>query len=428
MLFAFDSDQKEIAHSSHGGVVEFEAPADGEYFLRLSDLTFRGGSAFYYRLQAGTLPHIDFVTPFFGKPGEKSTHLLAGRNLPGSKKSSSIGMDGKPLEELAIEIEFPTNSADLISSTAMKPASASLQGFDWVFQTKNGLKRSYFLNFAAVAASEKTNIDIPCEVRDGFPQRNPNSYTFKAAKGAVYWIEIFSERLNFPTDPFMVIQRIKKDDKGEEQYSDIQEVDDNDQNPGGTTFKTASRDPLWRFEVKEDGAYRALVRDLFNEGKGKRAYPFRLSIRNESPDFEMVAVFPPPPNPNKDAKTAPVWSGFLRKEDKIPLDLYVLRRDGFNGEISLSMEGTPTGISFEPKVVPAGTNKMQIMMISGSDVSAFQGPIQLVGKAKMANGEIVRHARGVTQVWAVEDYSREAILSRLTRGMDLGTSGKKPRL
>jgi len=48
--------------------------------------------------------------------------------------------------------------------------------------------------------------------------------TFEARKGEVFWAEVFSERLGLPTDPFALIQRVSKNDKGEEQVSDVKEL------------------------------------------------------------------------------------------------------------------------------------------------------------------------------------------------------------
>src|SRR6185436_20602190 len=88
-------------------------------------------------------------------------------------------------------------------------------------------------------------------------------FAFEARKGDVFWIEVFSQRLGLPTDPNLVIQRVTKNDKGTEQTEDVAEVYDNDTNIGEREFNTASRDPVTRFEAKENGTYRVMVRDGF---------------------------------------------------------------------------------------------------------------------------------------------------------------------
>ncbi len=426
VLFAFDPNKNELAHSNR--LLDFVAPETGDYYIQLHDLTFRGGPAFFYRLQVGSFPYIDYVIPDFAKASQTSTHKILGRNLTGSTKSTTIATDGKQLEETSVEITFPENKFEFASSIPFKPASAVLEGFDWIYRGTNGSGPPQFLQFSETPSPEPvvaTNITLPCEIASWFSPTQPNSFSFSAKKGAVYWIEIFSDRLNLPSDPFLVVQRVKKSDKGELEYSDIQEIYDADQNLGGPTFKTSTRDPIWRFEVKEDADYRLLVRDLFNEGKGRKSYPFHLSIRNESPDFELVVIPSVPPNPNKDAKTSPVWSSFLRKEDKIALDVFAFRRDGFNGEINLYFEGLPTGVTMAPSSIPAGASRERFILISGGELSPFSSSIQLIGKAKIGDKEIVHHSRAGAQLWPVDDYTKEPVATRLARDFAIATTAKE---
>ena len=53
----------------------------------------------------------------------------------------------------------------------------------------------------------------------------------------------------------------------------MEEVYDQETNVGGPGFRTSSRDPCCRLEVKEDGLYRVLVRDLFNTSRDNPASP-----------------------------------------------------------------------------------------------------------------------------------------------------------
>src|SRR6185295_6753185 len=113
--------------------------------------------------------------------------------------------------------------------------------------------------------AQAQSISPPCEyVGQFFPPGDRDWVTFDAKKGDVFWVEVFSERLGLPTDPFVFIQRITKNDNGEEKGADVKELSDTDSNIGGPEYKTATRDPSGRFEVEADGTYRIQVRDLFN--------------------------------------------------------------------------------------------------------------------------------------------------------------------
>ncbi|MGB8168735.1 MAG: hypothetical protein WCF18_14660, partial [Chthoniobacteraceae bacterium] len=88
-----DSARQELEVSRHGRVLDFAAPADGAYFVRLNDLTFAGGAEYFYRLTITTHPHVDFVFPSFVVAGAKSKVTLFGRNLPGGTAANVTAVD-----------------------------------------------------------------------------------------------------------------------------------------------------------------------------------------------------------------------------------------------------------------------------------------------------------------------------------------------
>src|SRR6266516_7047239 len=106
-LVLYDVAGKELERNRSGGLLDFAAPADGEYRFKLYDFLFRGGEEYFYRLAVGTGPHIDFIFPPSGLPGTKAKYLLYGRNLPGGTPSRDLVVDGKSLEQLEVEIELP---------------------------------------------------------------------------------------------------------------------------------------------------------------------------------------------------------------------------------------------------------------------------------------------------------------------------------
>src|SRR5262249_20607161 len=72
--------------------LHFLAPADGDYVLRLHDMTFSGGLP--YRLVISNRPHIENAFPAAVVPGETTELTLLGRNLPGSKPAAESIMPG----------------------------------------------------------------------------------------------------------------------------------------------------------------------------------------------------------------------------------------------------------------------------------------------------------------------------------------------
>jgi len=439
VLVLYDSTGHELERNRRGGLIDFTAPDDGEFVAQVYDFLYRGGDEYFYRLSIGTGPHIDFIFPPSGLPGSKEKYVLYGRNLPGSTPAKNLAIQGKSLEQLTVEIELPNDAAvrhRLTSGLLSKPADAAVDGFEYRLTTPQGVSNPVLVSFARapVIAEKRSNgkpetahqLAVPCEyVGQFYPQGDRDWVTFEAKKGEVYWIEVWSHRLGLSTDPFMLVQRVKKNDKAEEQVSDVQELYDTDANIGGPEFNTVSRDPAFRLDVKEDGTYRVLARDLFNRSQNNPALVYRLSICKETPDFRLVAVVQPPPPQNKDKKEALVWTPFLRRGETMTIKVFAFRRDNFNGDIQLGVDRLPPGVNLPESKIEAGKTSTLLYFTADEKATASVGPIKILGKAKVGDSEIVREARGGTIVWTVGDYNNEAIQSRMTRELLLAVSGKE---
>ena len=292
VLTLCDANGRELERNRRGGVLDFTAPADGEYLLKVHDFTYRGGEEFFYRLTISAAPRIDFVFPPAGLAGTKGRFTSYGRNLPKSAPAKDLTIDGKPLEELELEIELPRQST---------APDAMVESMDYRLASPDGVSNPVWIGLAtAPVVTEQEpnnkpdaaqNISPPCEVAGQFyPANDVDWFTFDAKKGDAFWVEVFSQRLGLPTSPFVVIQRVTKSDKGEELSADVQEIYESDANVGGAEFNTRSRDPVARFEAKDDGAYRVQVRDLFNRSAGSPRHVYRLSLRKETADFRLVGL------------------------------------------------------------------------------------------------------------------------------------------
>lgn len=470
-LILYDSAGHELERSRMGGVIDFTASADGQCFLKVHDALFRGGAEYFYRLSINTGPRIDFVFPPAGLPGTRGKYVLYGRNLPGgtpakrpmdedgvAAASDPLMLDGKPLEQLEVEIELPpvdvkrgsvagseAQSIDVAEGVKLWRSEAAVSprldvdGFEYRLQTPAGFSNPILISFATAPVVPEQEpagqrgrgqkLLPPCEVAGAFsPDGGRDRFDFEAKKGEVYWAEVFSQRLGLPTSPFMLVQRIAAPKDGPEKLADIQEVYASENNIGGADFKTSALDPSWRFEVKEDGTYRIQLQDLFGLGQSNPSHAYRLSLRRESPDFRLAVLAPAPAPAKKDAREAHFWSGFLRQGETIPLKVLALRRDNFNGEIQLGIEGLPEGVSVSETRIDAGKNSALLLLTASNHLPARVStmPVRIFGKAvPAANQEIVREARGGTVVWNVPDFNLEPVQSRLTRGMVLAVSGEE---
>jgi len=426
-MILYDSAGREVERARNQEMLDFIAAADGTNLLQVSDTLYRGGSEFFYRLTIHTGPHIDFVLPPSALPGTTNKHLLYGRNLPDGTPASDMTIGGKSLQQLQVEITSPAASD---SHFPGEPAALPVRGFNYWFRNEAGVSDPAFISFASgtVVAEEKNNdrpeaaqkVTPPCEYAGQlYPAGDRDWITFDAKKGDVYWVEIFSHRLGVSSDPFFLVQRVTKNDKGEVATTDVQEAYDSDANIGGQEFKTSSFDPAYRFEAKEDGTYRIQVRDLFNRAISDPRHIYRLAIRKEQPAFEL-AVLPQLPASKGERAVMP-WASLLRRGETVPLRVLALRRDGFAGEINLSVEGLPSEISSAPAKIENGKNSGLLLLSTSETASNWSGTIKVVGKAKVGDTEIKREAVGGFVVWPVADYNNESIDSRTTPEVALST-------
>ena len=414
VLTLFDDSGRELTRNRKGQLLDFTASRDVKTTIRLHDFLFRGGPEYHYRLSVRMGPHIDFISPIAAARGTTNKQVVYGRNLPGGAMTKEVLSDGKQLEELVVDIVAPAHGTK--GTHAMD--GIGIEGFHYRLSTTNGFSNPIFIGFATapiVAESEPNTkpdqsqkVIPPCEVNGRFhPAGDQDWFTFDAKKGEAYWIDIFSERLSQPTDPFVLVQRLSTNGTA----SDVKELYDGEALNAGD-MKAESRDPSWRLEVNEDGAYRVQARDLFNRIESDPSHAYRLSIRRDSPGFDLL-VCPETPLPAKaDSKDLRLWPPFLRRGETLPLRVTALRRD-YTDSIDIAVEGLPSGIIASPTRIPSGKNSALLLLSSADDAPGWAGSVSVVGTGRRANEEIKRQAQAAMLIHPVEDRAKEPLLGRL---------------
>ena len=428
LMLLYDGAGREIERARNRDCLVFDVPATGTNVLRLSDLLYRGGSDYFYRLTIHTGPRVEFMMPPSAPAGTTNQHIVYGWNLPGGTPDTNMTVRGKPLDKLAHEIVAPRRAEAQLQGS---PAALGIEGFNYRLQTGATMSDPVFigLSITPVLPEAANNdrgetaqpISLPCEVAGQlYPAGDRDWFMFDAKKGDVYWVEIFSERLGAPTDPMFVVQRVTKSDKGELTVTDVQEAHDAEGNIGGQEFKTSSRDPAWRFEVKEDGTYRAQVRDLFNRTSAQAGNFYRLAFRKEAPGFSLAILHSLPPT-KKEREVAP-WTTVLRRGETLPLKVLAQRRDGFGGDIALSVENCPPGVTASPAKIDSGKSSALLFLTAQANATNRGGLIKVIGQGKHATNEIMSTAIEGDHVWRVEDYNTEAMATRTSPEVVLATT------
>src|SRR6266545_2235162 len=108
-LLLTDAEGKQLAlygdYAGKDSLVEFIAAKDGDFFVTINDLSFRGGHP--YRLVISDQPQVENIFPRVVQAGKKSEVTIYGRNLSTEAKPSMWAINDLPLDALTESIEQP---------------------------------------------------------------------------------------------------------------------------------------------------------------------------------------------------------------------------------------------------------------------------------------------------------------------------------
>jgi hypothetical protein len=266
--------------------------------------------------------------------------------------------------------------------------------------------------------------------------------SFQAKKGDVWWIEVYSQRLGLPTDPRLLVQQVNRDEKGEEKIVDLLSIDDRLANServhwsmlDSVLYDLATHDPACRFVAPEDGTYRIMVQDLarpnqdvLHAAKGDPRRVYRLAIRRPAPDFRLVAVPRPPTNlPGETSAQATMWSSALRPGGAELIEVFVDRRDGFDGEVQATADNLPAGVTAAPILIAPGQTSATFVLKAADNAQQGMSPMKITGKARIGQSDAVRQARYGTMIWAMQSTGVTYHRSRLTDHLWVSVMNSEP--
>ncbi len=371
-----DAAGRDLLVERRGGVLDFAVPKDGTYVIKIHELTFKGGPEFYYRLGLWEQPA---GTPIVRQPTTKPVN------------SFSWPPPGLPEKAPQAEVE-PNNNG------------ASAQ-----------------------------RISLPCDISGRFyPAADVDVFEFQARKGEEWWIEVASERLGLPTDPAILVQKVVKGEKGApDRLDDVLELTDvpspvkvssNGYAYDGPPYNAGTSDILGKLTIKEDGLYRLQLSDLFGGTRNEPGHVYRLVIRRAAPDFALVAwaLHMELRNGDRSALSKPIT---LRGGATMALEVVAFRRDGFNGEIELAMEGLPKGVTAHGLKIPAGQSRGMMLITAQGDAPRGYTNATFVGRATISGQTVTRPCRLASFSWPIPDSWGEIPSPRLLADVPVSVSG-----
>ena len=325
---------------------------DGDYVLSVHDAIFRGREDFVYRIAVGELPYVTGIFPLGSKENAKTRVELTGWNLAASRFVPSTR--GAGLHLLGPESGWKANPVafavdNLPETTQAQPA-------------------------ASIKNAKKIKLPIVINGRIGKPD-DAAMFRIDAKAGDEIVAEVYARRLGSPLDSTLVLMDAKGKQLAFNDDADAPKSIGAVVKPEeiGSALLTHQADSRLSFQFKEKGSYYLQLADAQHSGGAE--YGYRLRVSRPQPDFELRVV------PS---------SLSVRPGMTAPATVYVLRRDGFNGEVALKIKDAPSGLSLSGGTIPAGADSVRVTLTAPAQAIAAPHTLLLEGEAQIA-GRPVRH-------------------------------------
>jgi len=349
-LALYDDQGNEVAYADDyrfnpDPVLFYEIPKDGQYILEIKDAIYRGREDFVYRIAVGEFPYITSIFPLGAPVGKEANVELTGWNLP--VKQLKVPADHK--QPGIIPLAIRKNN---LVSNAMPFALDELP--DSLEREPN--------NRAPFAQTIKPGLILNGKIEN--PQ-DTDVFKFEGKAGQKIVAEIHARRLNSPLDSVLKLT----DASGKK----IASNDDNEDKASGLT--THHADSMLTATLPADGTYYIHLADA--QDKGGPAYAYRLRISRPMPDFQLRAV---PSTLN------------VRAGQTVPITVYAVRRDGFEGNININLIAAPEGFTLKGPQLTAKKDNARFTLKAPAAGARLPVTLQLSGRAKINGKDITRKA------------------------------------
>jgi hypothetical protein len=347
VLALTDSKGTELASADHfrfnqEPVIEEDIAEEGDYILSVRDVLNRGREDFVYRIEMGEIPYVTGIFPMGGKSGAHTRVEAQGWNLAATPFKSSASEPGmhefSPGEKGWSGVNSVAFSVDALPETVEKRPSSS--------------------------SANARRIKLP-QIVNGRIEHPGDVHFFRidGKAGEEIVAEVEARRLGSPLDSALTLT-----DAHTKQLAFNDDFEDK-----GAALLTHQADSRLIFRFPAKGAYYLQLADT--EQNGGPDFTYRLRVSHPRPDFE-VRIAPSSIN--------------LRPGRTIPATVLLIRRDGFDGAVTLRIKDGPPGLVLGGGMIPAGTDTVRVSLTAPPEATATPRRLVMEGEASI-DGRTVRH-------------------------------------
>jgi len=346
----FDGGGRELAYDDDyrfepDPVLHYRIPGDGDYVVEIKDALFRGREDFVYRIAIGELPFVTGIFPLGGRAGAKTAVEVSGWNLPPGK----VTMDAK--DRAPGVYPLSVRGAGVVSRPVPFAVDTRPEATE---REPNGSQK------------EAQALTLPVIV-NGRVDRPGDWDVFRLAGRAGDQIvaEVMARRLASPLDSSLELT----DAAGRRlAFSD-------DHDDKGAGLITHQADSLLTATLPANGTYFLRLGDT--QRKGGPEYAYRLRVSPPQPDFELRLA----------PSAVNIGAG-----GTVPVTAHVLRKDGFSGDVVLTLQDAPFGFTLSGGVVPAGQDQVRLTLTVPPRPEKEPLSLSVEGRATIGGKTIVRRA------------------------------------
>lgn len=302
--------------------------ADGEYVLQIRDVRYQGHAGWSYRVTCTAQPYVTAVYPMAGRRGQQVQVQPVGYNLG--------GMSGTM-------VQVPTSASGTMD-LQLKAGEAMTNEVPFLLTDDPSVLETDGNDAPAMA----TPFQFPAGLEGRIEKENDQDlFRFKGEKGKTYTFEVAARRYGSSLDAF--IQILNGEGKP---------VTNNDDGPG------LGKDSRLDWGCPADGDYFLQVGDLHS--RGGATFVYHVTAQLAKPDFLLRC--------DDDKALIGPDSGYA---------MYVLitRRNGFNGEVKLSVENLPPGVTVTADRIPANMTQGCLVFRAAPDAKPDFRRIRVFGTA-----------------------------------------------
>ena len=363
-------------------VLFFQVPEDGEYDLEIHDAIYRGREDFVYRVSIGEQPFITQMFPLGAKEGTETIASIKGWNLPDDK----LKLNTRKREDI---IKYATvDKGGLLSNSV----AYTIDTLDECMEAESN-----------DSIEDSPPIKLPIIINGQISKPGDvDVFKFQGQAGDKIAAEVDARKLNSPLDSILRLT----DESGKVlQFNDDYVDNDNYLYKDMTGLITHNADSYLLAELPQNGTYYLHLADVQNHGSD--AHSYRLRVGPQQSDFALRAT------PS---------SLSMRSGAAIPIDIHVLRKDGFVGEIEVYLEDAPEGFELHGGRIPAGCDRITMTIKSPYSKTDDQlVSLKLQGRASINDTHLIH------SVVAADDVMQAFLYRHLVPAEDLMFLAQKSR-